>query len=155
MGVSEDWNWIHRVIAPVIDQPDLAPKGAPSPLAHALDGEFGLGDIVYQGFLSPAKPGKTVWGIGPMAVFPTASDDILGAEKWSAGPAAVALRMDGPWVYGALVSNVWSFAGDDDRDDVNLLTIQPFINYNFPGGLYLSSSPVVTANWEADDGGDR
>jgi len=27
--------------------------------------------------------------------------------------------------------------------------IQPFVNYNFHSGLYLSSSPVITANWQA------
>ena len=152
MSLSENWNWIHRLIMPVIDQPDMAPRGAPPAVADALDGEFGLGDINYQGFLSPAKPGKIIWGIGPQLVFPTASDDILGSDKWSAGPALIVLTMQGPWVYGSVVSNVWSFAGDDDRDDVSLMTIQPFVNYNFPGGLYLKYGPIMTCNWKADSG---
>ena len=50
--LSEQWNWIHRTIFPVINQP--------SPV-----NTFGLGDIQYQGFLSPAKPGKTDLGRGP------------------------------------------------------------------------------------------
>ena len=53
-------------------------------------------------------------------------------------------------VIGGLINNLWSFAGDSDREDVNLLTIQPFVNYNFPAGWYVSTSPIVTANWEAD-----
>ena len=90
--------------------------------------------------------------MGPPFAFPTASDDILGAAKWSAGPAAVVLSMNGPWVYGAVVSNIWSFAGDDDREDVNLMTVQPFINHNFRGGWYLKYAPTMTCNWKADSG---
>jgi hypothetical protein len=32
------------------------------------------------------------------------------------------------------------------------MLIQPFLNYNLPGGWYLTSSPVITANWEASSG---
>jgi len=137
--ISEQWNWIHRAIIPLIDQP--APVDA-----------FGLGDIQYQGFLSPAKPGKLIWGVGPVLQVPSATDDQLGTEKWSAGAGAVALRMDGPWVYGALVNNIWSFAGDDDRANVNQMLIQPFINYNLGRGLAIGSAPIITANWEAPSG---
>jgi hypothetical protein len=76
---------------------------------------FGLGDINYTGFLSPAKSGEITWGIGPSISFPSATDEKLGTEKWSAGPSAVALVTPGPWVVGALVRQLWSFAGDDDR----------------------------------------
>jgi hypothetical protein len=48
-------------------------------------------------------------------------------------------------------SNVWSFAGDDDRRDVNQMPIQPFVNYNLPDAWYVTSAP---ADWEAD-GDDR
>ena len=30
------------------------------------------------------------------------------------------------------------------------MLIQYFINYNLPNGWYLTSSPIITANWEAD-----
>jgi hypothetical protein len=58
--------------------------------------------------------------------------------------------MNGPWVIGVLANNIWSFAGDDDRKNVNQGLLQYFINYNFPGGLYLTTAPIITANWEAD-----
>jgi hypothetical protein len=83
---------------------------------------------------------------------PTATDDVLGTEKWGAGPSAVVLTVQGHWVYGALINQIWSFAGDDDRDDVDQMLIQPFVNYNLTDGWYLSSSPIITANWEADSG---
>ena len=50
---------------------------------------------------------------------------------------------------GALANNLWSFAGDSDRDNVNLMTVQPFVNYNFGKGWYVSSWPIITANWAA------
>jgi hypothetical protein len=53
-------------------------------------------------------------------------------------------------VIGGLVRQLWSFAGDSDRKDVNQLLLQPFVNYNMEDGWYLSSSPIITANWEAD-----
>ena len=95
---------------------------------------FGLGDIQLSLFLSPAKSGALIWGIGPIFEFPTATDDALGSDKWSAGPSAAALTIQGPWVLGALVNPLWSFAGDDDRADVNQTLIQPIVNYNLPGG---------------------
>ena len=60
--------------------------------------------------------------------------------------------MPGQWVVGGLVSNVWSVAGDDERADVNFLLAQVFLNYNYPSGWYLTSAPIITANWEAESG---
>jgi hypothetical protein len=64
----------------------------------------------------------------------------------------VALTIRGPWVIGALASNLWSYAGDDDRESVNQFLMQYFINYNLPEGWYISSAPIITANWKADSG---
>ncbi len=140
-SLTEEWNLITRTIIPLIDQPELAP---------GFGDEFGLGDIQMSLFFSPAKPGGFIWGLGPVFQFPTATDDSLGQEKWAAGPTAVGLTIQGPWVIGALVNNIWSFAGDDGRADVNQMLLQYFINYNLPGGWYLTSSPIITANWEAN-----
>ncbi|MEY3300282.1 MAG: hypothetical protein RLZZ597_3542, partial [Cyanobacteriota bacterium] len=74
---------------------------------------------------------------------------VLGSGKWSVGPAAVGLVTRGPIVAGALVNNVWSIAGDGDRANVSLLTLQPFFNYNFAGGWYATTSPIINANWLA------
>ena len=141
IGLSKDWNLITRTILPVISQP-----------APGTDRTNGLGDLNFTGFISPKKPGKVIWGVGPALVFPTATDDVLGTGKFSIGPSVVALTMKGQWVIGALASNVWSVAGDDDRADINFFLMQYFVNYNFPSGWYLTSAPIVTANWEADSG---
>ena len=54
-------------------------------------------------------------------------------------------------MYGALVNNVWS-VGSSDSESYNNGLIQPFLNYNFHGGLYLTSSPILTVDWKADSG---
>lgn len=137
------WNLISRAIAPLIYQPDVSePSG----------GTFGLGDINYTAFLSPAEPGKIIWGAGPIFSLRTATDDSLGSGKWGLGPSAVVLTMRGPWVIGGLVNNVWSIAGDSDRNEVNAFLFQYFINYNLPDGWYISSAPIMTANWKASSG---
>jgi hypothetical protein len=141
-ALTDDINLITRTIVPVLSQPGIRP---------GEDRTNGLGNINFTVFFSPANSGKLIWGVGPVAVFPTNTDDALGTDKWSLGPSAVFLTMPGNWVMGALVANVWSYAGSDDQD-VKFFFSQPFINYNLPKGWYLSSSPIITANWEANSG---
>jgi hypothetical protein len=141
--MTEEWNLITRTILPIINQPSPAP---------GIQSEFGLGDLNASLFFSPRKPGALIWGVGPILTFPTATDTALGSGKWSMGPAGVVLTMRGPWVFGALVNQQWSVAGDSDRRSVSQMLIQPFVNYNLPHGWYLTSSPAITANWMADSG---
>lgn len=112
-------------------------------------GDNGFGNIQYQAYFTAAEPGKLIWGVGPMFEFPTNTEN-LGSDKWSAGVGAVALSMPGNWVIGGTVMNLWSFAGPSDADDVNKFIFQYFINYNLADGWYLTSTPLITANWEAD-----
>ena len=107
-----------------------------------------MGDINPSFFLSPANPGAFIWGVGPTFTLPTATDWRLGSGKFSLGPTAVALTMQGPWVLGVLANNQWSVAGWGEKD-VNQLLVQPFVNYNLGDGWYLTTSPIMTSNWEA------
>ncbi len=150
--LTQDWNLITRTLVPLLYFPDLV-SGLPELPAGITGGDtFGLGDINIALFFSPAKPGFAIWGVGPSLTFPTATDELLGTRKWSAGPSGVVLFMSKPWVFGALVRQLVSFAGNDDRKDVSQLLIEPFVNYNLRGGWYLVSSPGITANWEAASG---
>jgi hypothetical protein len=142
ISLGDRWNLITRTILPVISQTGLFPN---------QDRTNGLGDTTFTAFLSPKDSGKLVWGLGPVFLLPTATDEVLGLDKWGLGPSLVVLTMPGKWVIGSLFSNVWSVAGSGD-DTVNLFTWQYFINYNLPNGWYLSSAPIITANWEADSG---
>jgi hypothetical protein len=138
--LSDDWTVITRTILPVIQLPDLRP---------GVNGITGLGDIQESLFLSPERTGPVIWGAGPVVSFPTASHDLLGTGKLSAGPTAVVLTIQGHWLFGVLAQNLFSVAGPSDRTRVNQMLIQPFVNYNLTGGWYLVSSPVITANWKA------
>lgn len=138
--VSENWNLITRVIMPLVFQPDVTQLNV---------GTMGLGDINPTFFLSPAKPGKLIWGIGPAFVLPTATNAVLGQGKWSGGPSVVALVQPGHWTIGVLVSNVWNFAGESDKPAVNQMLLQYFLNYNLKKGWFLTMQPIITANWKA------
>ena len=158
ISLSEDWNLITRTILPVVSQPGLTgikvvgdeiivdPEGKVE-----KDRTFGLGDTTFTAFFSPKDSGKLTWGVGPVLLLPTATDDALGSDKWGLGPSAVLLTMPGNWVVGSLFSNLWSVGGSGDQD-INLFTWQYFINYNIPdgNGLYLTSAPIISANWEAE-----
>lgn len=138
--LSQDWTLITRTIVPIIQEPDLA-AGVP--------GTSGLGDVNESLFLSPTKAGPVIWGVGPIISFPTATENILGTKKLSVGPTVVVLRSQGHWLFGTLANNLFSVAGPSARRDVNQMLAQPFVNYNLRHGWYLTSSPIITANWEA------
>jgi hypothetical protein len=138
---TENWNVITRTIVPFVYQPELAP---------GVGDVFGLSDIQFTAFLSPAKPGEFIWGVGPILQMPSGTDDSISQGKWAAGPSAVVLKMEGHWVYGALANYISSFAGQSDRGAVSQWLIQPFVNYNMSDGWYLVSAPIITANMMAD-----
>ena len=149
-----DWNLVSRFILPVA-YVEGAVGGLPSiPEVPKLpsDEVFGLGDLNYTGFFSPAKAESVIWGIGPSLMFPSATDSLLGAEKWSAGPSLVVLTQPKPWSLGILYRHLWSFAGASDRSSVNQSLIQTFINYNLDNGWYLMTDPIILANWGVSSG---
>jgi hypothetical protein len=128
-----------RVIQPLIAQPQLSSTTGSS---------VGIGDMNPQLFYVP-KNGPTMLGFGPALVFPTASNATMGQGKWSVGPNAVIVVTRPSTLYGFLVNNVWSFAGDAGRTPVNQLFAQPFFNWTLPKGLTVGIQSQSTANWEA------
>jgi hypothetical protein len=140
---GEKWNIISRTIIPINSVP-----------LDGIESVFGLGDISFSLFWSPAKPVKGItWGVGPAFILPTASNpEVLGSEKWSVGPTAVIFYGVKNWTVGAVASNVWSVAGNDDRQDVNFFSAQPFVNYNFGKGLALGTAPIITCDWKRESG---
>jgi opacity protein-like surface antigen len=142
LRLNADWNLISRTIMPVMSQP--------SPIFNSNTN--GIGDITQEFFLSPTHPGPLIWGVGPVFTIPSATDPILGTGKVLFGPTAVALVTPGHWVIGALANNQWSVGGNPLRPPVNQFLVQPFVNYNMAHGWYLTSSPIITANWLAAPG---
>ena len=143
-SVDKDWNIITRTILPVISMPSLGP---------GIDSTNGIGDTVFTAFLSPANPGHWIWGVGPVLQLPTNSTAELGNKNWGMGASFVVLHLDhgDPWVYGVLVNNIWSLTSDKQGGSYSNGLIQPFVNYNFLEGFYLTSAPIWTVDWKADN----
>ena len=146
IGISKDWNLLLRWITPIIYQPVPNAPGTPE------TGEYGLGDMQPTFFISPKKPGKLIWGVGPVLQLPTATNTFLGQGKLGIGPSTVVLTQPGHWTLGLLENNVWSVAGSGSRPAVNQFLMQYFINYNLKKGWFIGVSPIITANWEASRG---
>jgi hypothetical protein len=144
ISLSRDWNVILRTIVPVIDQDGVVP---------GTGSQFGLGDTTQSLFFSPKAPGPggLIWGVGPAFQWPTGTDEELGTGKWGVGPTAVGLVQRGPWTFGALGNHIWSYAGDEDRGDVNSTFLQPFVNYTTKKATSFALNTESTYNWEAEE----
>lgn len=143
IALNEDWNLISRTIVPVISQDDIFP-GAGS--------QFGLGNTTQSFFFSPSQPvNGFVWGVGPVFYIPTNTDDLLGADKWGAGPTAVALWQGEGWTVGMLSNHIWSFAGDSSEPDLNSTFLQPFVAYTTSDAWTFTLNTESTYDWEAHE----
>jgi hypothetical protein len=142
-SIGEDWNLISRTIVPVIRQEDVLPRAG---------SQEGLGDIVPSLFFSPKAPtaGGVIWGIGPVFLLPTATDDLLGAGKWGVGPTGVVLVQRGPWTVGGLANHIWSFAGENDRAYVSRTFLQPFTSYTSKNAWTVTLQTETTYDWVAE-----
>ena len=138
VSLSKDLNLIIRTIVPVIDQTDVIPGTS----------QAGLGDILQSFFLSPKDPVfGIIIGVGPALLYPSATNDVLGSEKWGAGPTAVLLKQQGGWTYGILANQVWSYAGNDDRPYVSSTFLQPFLTYTTKTKTTFGVNTESTYDW--------
>ena len=92
------------------------------------------------------------WGVWPAFQIPTTTDDQLGSGKWGAGPSVVVLTKQGPWVIGAISNQVWSIVDNNDRPSTSTFFTNAFLNDNLGEGWYLTSTPIITADWQAPRG---
>ncbi|MDG1582330.1 transporter [Pseudomonas sp. GOM6] len=143
-SLNEDWNLISRTILPLIDQTDIAP---------GTGNQTGTGDVVQSLFFSPKEPSESgwIWGVGPVFLLPTASDDLLGSDQWGMGPTAVALKQSGAWTYGALVNHIEHVTTDQGHADVSATFLQPFLVYGLPGGITIGLNSESTYDWEGEE----
>lgn len=139
-SLNEHMNLITRVIVPVLHQDDVFGDSG---------SQFGLGDINRSFFFSPKEPvGGWIVAAGPVFLLPTATDELLGGEKWGAGPTVLALQQSKEgWTYGALVNHIWSFAGNDDRSEISNTFLQPFVSKTLPGGRTVTLNLESSYDW--------
>src|SRR5450755_2629338 len=142
LSISENWNLIIRTILPVIYAESPVKGGA----NHA-----GLGDTTQSFFFSPKQPvGGWILGAGPVGYYPTATESELGGGKWGAGPTLVALQQTHGFTYGILANQIWSFAGQQDRQNINSSFIQPFVSFTTKTYTTFGANTESTYNWQAN-----
>ena len=139
-SISDDWNLIFRPIIPIISQHNA--------IGHTS--QTGLSDIQLELFFSPKAPSSCgiIWGIGPVLLLPTATDNLLGYQKWAIGPSAVALTQRGPWTIGMLANHLLSYAGNSDRRNISATYMQPFIAHSGKKGFSFSFSSETNYDWK-------
>ena len=131
-GITDHTNMIARLIMPTVSTP----------------GSTVAGDMLFSLFFSPSRSTQLVWGVGPVLQLPRTG------EKWGAGPTFVVVRLAGPYTYGMLANQVWSFAGDASAPDVNQTFLQPFFAYTTKKALTFTIQSESTGNWEASSGNE-
>ncbi len=178
--LGSNWSLINRVVVPFLSVPinkgfgDCAGMAAndifscpsfPVALQDPFARTGGFGDMVYVGAVAPKKSikiqstgGVVIWGVGATAMFPTASEAVLGTGKYSLGPTGVVGYLGHTWTAAVFPQQWWSIAGDSKRSNVNLTNIQYFIFYAPPGlnpeaAWRIGMSPNISINWKAE--GDK
>ena len=137
--LNDDWNLISRTIVPYVYQDKWINTSSQS----------GLSDTVQSLFFSPKEPtsGGWIWAVGPVFLLPTATDDLLGTEKWGAGPTALVLKQENGWTYGVLANHLWSFAGNSNRAEVDATFLQPFLTYTTKKQTTYGLNTESTYDW--------
>lgn len=136
------FNVITRTIVPFIENRDLFEDGLTT---------FGLSDINFSAFITPAKPGKILIGVGPAISIPTATSSYLGARKWAAGPTMAIMKQVNGWTYIVLARQIWSFAGKPDVPNVSPYFINPGMGYSFKSGAGLGGNFEIAGDWNNAD----
>lgn len=141
--LNADWKLLTRYVVPWVYQEDRI----------GTDSQSGFADATATFWLSPAaeKPGAPIWGVGPIFQLPTATDDLLGAEKWCLGPSAILVHQEGRWTAGVLLNQVWSFAGNDDRAGVNYLFLQPFLSHTSATHMTVTLNSESVYDWKSEE----
>jgi len=143
INLSANWNLISRTILPVVNF-----QGA----AGAETGQLNFGDTVQSLFLSPARPGPNgvIWGVGPVALLPTATGQLSGLNQWALGPTGVALVQRGQWTVGALANHLWSVANNGSNANTNATFLQPILTYTTPTAWSITLNTESTYDWNAN-----
>ncbi|MGQ7944538.1 hypothetical protein [Flavobacterium sp. WC2509] len=137
--LSENLNLITRYILPVVDQRDITGENT-----H----QFGLSDATVTAFFAPKTKG-IILGVGPAFLVPTATEKVLGTEKFGVGPSVLVMHQGKGLSVGFLANQIWSVAGSEDRADFNQFYTQIFLSHSYKSGASLGITSEITQNWEA------
>jgi hypothetical protein len=112
-----------------------------------LDGdtESGFGDFLLQGLLINTVNERFAWATGAQLIFPTASQDGMGAGKYRIVPT-LGTRYNlpeitkGSWA-ALLVRYDVDYAGDSDRGHISELQFAPIVNIALPHLWFVNLFP--------------
>ena len=155
--LNEDWTVLTRTIFRFVSAPSASPELGLMPLREPLvlgwnqRNRTGLSDISPTAFFVPDLGPDWTIGLGSSLVIP-AGDGPTDSGKLSVGPALLGYFHRGRWTVGARMRNIWSVAGDPQRDDVNRFIAQPLIRYQLNKNWYFTSSPIISSDWTHPDG---
>ena len=155
--LNEDWTLLTRTIFRFVTAPTaspelgLTPLGEPYLLGWNQRYRPGLSDVSPTAFFVPNLGPDWTIGVGPSLVIP-AGDGPTDSGKLSVGPALLSYYHRGPWTVGARMRNIWSVAGDPQRDEVHRFIAQPLIRYQFSKNWYFTSSPIISSDWTHPEG---
>ena len=140
--LTPNLNLITRYILPIVSQHDVIGPNT---------NEVGLSDLSVSAWVTSSHPKNGfIWGAGPALLIPTATNEYLGTKKFGVGPTALILKQGHGNTIGFLTNQVWSVAGDKDRQNVNQLFFQPFYSHSFSSGASLGGNIELTQNWQAN-----
>jgi hypothetical protein len=143
--VGEKLVFIGRPVFPLATGPDIDLG------AREVDGHVtGFGDLQVLSLFGPSRVSGWVWGAGATFKFPTASEPELGSGKYQVGPAAMAINMGKPWIWGFLVQHWEAVAGNDERPETSQTDLQYIVRYSLPNAWSVGAGPSITIDWEAD-----
>jgi len=142
ISLTPKWNLITRYIIPIVDQHNITGEG---------ESQFGLSDATLSAFFSPVESKNGwIWGAGPAFLVPIGTSDFLSTRKWGIGPTVLVLRQSKGLTYGLLANQLWSFAGDESRTDVNQMFLQPFFAKSWKSGGGVGGNMEITFNWKVN-----
>ena len=125
------------------------------PIVSSPDGRSGLGDLNFVSVVFPFPTSQHFrLGLGPTLTLPTATSSVLGQGKWELGPAAIAIYTGVQhFVFGALILDPISFAGESHRPDVDTLTVQPLLVETFKRGYFIRTDGILAFDFERSGAG--
>lgn len=138
--LNENLNLITRYILPVVDQVNITGLN---------NHEFGLSDATVTAFFAPKTKG-IIYGVGPAFLVPTATDKLLGTEKFGIGPSVLVMHQGKGLSVGFLANQIWSVAGNTDRSDFNQFYTQIFLSHSYKSGANWGANIEITQNWEVN-----
>jgi hypothetical protein len=138
--LTENLNLITRYIVPIVDQRDITGENT-----H----EFGLSDATVTAFFAPKTKG-IILGFGPAFLVPTATEKVLGTEKFGVGPSVLVMHQGKGLSVGFIANQIWSVAGNENRADFNSFYTQIFLSHSYKSGASLGVNAEITQNWEGN-----